>query len=127
MNGVIIRDLEPARRVLAVDLRQVMSALGSRAISSEWRVRRVWAEGDAKQRLEAFDGSELITGQHLAALAQDVSQIVDGEFSAFEQGKSAPWVVVEAVDSTYYAVRSDDSSIFAQVRSAFHDVIDYEH
>jgi len=127
MNGVMIRDLEADRRVLAVDLRHVLSALGPRVLASEWRVREVWAEGDAKPHLEAFDGSELIAGQRLAALAQDASQIIDGEFSAFEPGKSTPWVVVEAVDSTYYAVRSDDSSVLAQVRSAFHDVTDYEH
>ena len=127
MTGVMIKDLEPDRRVLAVDLRHVLSALGSRALASEWRVREVWAEGNAKPQLETFDGSELIAGQRLATLADGVSQIIDGEFSAFERGQSEPWVVVEAVDSTYYAVRSDDSSVLAQVRSAFHDVIDYEH
>jgi len=123
----MIKDLEAGRNVLAVDLRHVLSALGPRALTSEWRVREVWAEGDANLRLEAFDKSELIAGQQLVALAQDASQIIDGEFGAFESGQSVPWVVVEAVDSTYYAVRSDDSSVLAQVRSAFHDVIDYEH
>jgi len=123
----MIKDLEAARNVLAVDLRHLLSALGPRALASEWRVREVWAEGDAKPQLEAFDGSELIAGQRLAALAQDVSQIIDGEFSAFESGQAAPWVIVEAVDSTYYAVRSDDPSVLAQVRSAFQDVTDYEH
>ena len=127
MNGVMIKDLMPDRRVLAVDLRHVLSVLSPRAVASEWRVREVWAEGDAKPRLEALDGSELIAGQRLAALALDVSQIIDGEFSAFDPGRNAPWVVIEAVDSTYYAVRSDDSSVLAQVRSAFHDVTDYEH
>jgi len=123
----MIKDLETGRNVLAVDLRHVLSALGPRALASEWRVREVWAEGDAKPQLEAFDESELIAGQRLAALAQDVSQIIDGEFIAFESGHSEPWVVLEAVDSSYYAVRSDDSSVLERVRSAFHDVTDYEH
>jgi hypothetical protein len=123
----MIKDLETERNVLAVDLRHVMSALGPRALLSEWRVREVWAEGDAKSHLEAFDGSELVVGQRLAALAQATSQIIDGEFSAFEPGESAPWVIIEAVDSTYYTVRSEDSSVLAQVRGAFHDVTDYEH
>ena len=68
MTGVMIKDLESERRVLAVDLRHVLSALGARALASEWRVREVWAEGDAKHELEAFDGSELISGQRLAAI-----------------------------------------------------------
>jgi hypothetical protein len=123
----MIKDVESDRDVLAVDLRHVLSALGPRALVSDWRVREVWAEGDAKPEFRGFDGSQLISGQHLAALAQNVSQIIDGEFSAFESGQTAPWVVIEAVDSTYYAVRSDDPSVLAQVRSAFQDVTDYEH
>src|SRR5260221_8174673 len=127
MNGVMIKALEAERRVLAVDLRHVLSTLGPRALASDWQVREVWAEGDSKAELEAFDGRKLVPGALLAALAQNVSQIIDGEFSAFESGHNVPWVVVEAVDSTYYAVRSDDSAILAQVRNAFHDVTDYEH
>lgn len=127
MNGVMIKDLETDRNVLAVDLRHMLSALGPRALASDWRVCEVWAEGDAKPEFRAFDGSELVSGQRLAALAQNVSQIIDGEFSAFDPGESIPWVVVEAVDSSYYTARSDDASVLARVRSAFHDVTDYEH
>src|SRR5882762_9693058 len=122
MKAVRISDMESQRRVLAVDLRHVLSALGTRALASEWRLRAVWAEGEAKQELEAFDGRELISGGLLAALAQKVSQIIDGEFSAFESGERLPWVVVEAVDSAYYTVRSNDASVLAQIRSTFHDV-----
>lgn len=127
MNGVMIKDLEADRNVLAVDLRHVLSALGPRALASDWRVCEVWAEGDAKPEFRAFDGSELISGQCLAALAQNVSQIIDGEFSAFERGRSVPWVVVEAVDSSYYTVRSSEALVLEQVRRSFHDVTDYEH
>lgn len=123
----MIKDLEAERPVLAVDLRHILSALGPRALTSEWRVREVWAEGDAKPQLEALDERERVAGQRLAALAQDVSQIIDGEFTAFEPGHGTPWVVVEAVDSAYYTVRSNDSSILARVRTAFTDVTDYEH
>ena len=126
MRAVMIKELKPTR-VLAVDLRHVLSALGSRALASDWRVREVWAEGDAKPEFSAFDGSELISGDRLAALAERVSQIIDGEFSAFERGGTNPWVVVEAVDSTYYTVRSEDTEVLAQIRSAFRDVTDYEH
>ncbi len=127
MNGIMIKDLEPNRNALAVDLRHVLSALGSRALNSEWRVLEVWAEGTAQSEFESFDGSELISGQRLATLACNVRQVIDGEFSAFEHGNKSPWVVIEAVDSTYYTVRSDEATILAKVRSAFVDVADYEH
>jgi hypothetical protein len=127
MKGVMIRDLEVERKVLAVDLRHVLSTLGRRALGSDWRVREVWAEGDSKAELESFDGSELVPGSRLATLAQNAYQIIDGEFTAFESGQDVPWVVVEAVDSAYYAVRSHEPAILAQFRSAFHEVTDYEH
>jgi hypothetical protein len=127
MNAVKIRDLESGRNVLAVDLRHVFSALGSRALDSEWRVRGVWAEGAAEAELNAFDGNELVSGQRLATLAQNVIQVIDGEFSAFDPGNKVPWVIVEAVDSSYYTVRSDDTNVLAKIRSAFGDVADYAH
>jgi hypothetical protein len=127
MKGVMIKDLAPERRVLAVDLRHVLTTLGPRALGSDWQVCGVWAEGDSKAELEAFDGRQFVPGSRLATLAQNVSQIIDGEFIAFESGQGVPWVVVEAVDSTYYAVRSDEPAILAQIRSAFREVTDYEH
>ena len=125
MNGLMIKDTK--EQVLAVDLRHVLSALGPRALSSGWRVREVWAEGDAKPEFRAFDGSELISGQRLMTLAQNVIQIIDGEFEGFDPAQEIPWVVVEAIDSTYYTVRSHEASVLKQVRSAFNDVTDYEH
>ena len=126
MNAVMIKDLK-STRVLAVDLRHVLAALGPRALASDWRVCEVWAEGDAKPEFRAFDGSQLVPGRGLATLADRVTQIIDGEFSAYELGNASAWVVVEAVDSFYYTVRSEDSGVLAQIRGAFHDVTDYEH
>lgn len=78
MPAVRIHDLQPDRRVLAVDLRHLIAVLGDRALSSVWRVRNVRATGEATQVLEALDESTAISGRDLLDLSQKVVQIIDG-------------------------------------------------
>jgi hypothetical protein len=106
----------------------VLAALGERGTNSEWRVRDVWATGDdaSAAELGSLDGTIAVTGQRLRELAEDVTQVIDGVFSAFESGSVEPWVVVEAVDSSYYLVRSDDPSVLDVIRNTFHHVSDFE-
>ena len=127
MPAVRIHDLQPDRRVLAVDLRDVISALGERALSSLWRVRDVWATGEATAELETLDEDTVIAGHQLLELSQRVVQIIDGVFSAFDSASGSPWVVVEARDSSYYAVHSDEDSVLAAVRRSFHSVVPHEY
>jgi hypothetical protein len=127
MKTVLIDDMRSDIHVLAVDLRHVLVALGDRATNSEWRVRDVWATGDdSAEQLQSLDGTTAITGQRLRELAQDVTQVIDGLFSGFESGATEPWVIVEAVDSSYYLVRSADPSVLDTMRSTFRKVSDYE-
>jgi hypothetical protein len=127
MKTVLIDDMRSDIHVLAVDLRHVLVALGDRATNSKWRVRDVWATGDdSAEQLQSLEGATAVTGQRLRELAQDVTQVIDGVFSGFESGSVEPWVVVEAVDSSYYLVRSDDPSVLDLIRSTFHHVTDYE-
>ncbi|KAF5409700.1 MAG: hypothetical protein Udaeo2_00500 [Candidatus Udaeobacter sp.] len=94
--------------------------------NSQWRVRDVWARGDkSAAELESFDDTTTVSGQRLRELAEDVTQVIDGVFSGFESGSAEPWVVIDAVDSSYYLVRSDDSSVLDAIRSTFRQVSDY--
>jgi len=99
MEAVMIRDAEPQGRFLAVDLRHILAALGQRALRSEWRVRDVWASGNASPDLENLDERRLVSGQRLADLAQNVVQIMDGTFKAYDPEDISPWIIVEARDS----------------------------
>jgi hypothetical protein len=127
MKAVMIRDMEPQDRFLAVDLRHVLTALGQRALVSEWRVRDVWATGDATPTLEGLDEAQVVSGQRLFELAQNVVQIIDGVFSGYEPGTSSPWVIVEARDSSYYAVHSDEPAVLAHIQKTFQKVTPYEY
>jgi hypothetical protein len=131
MRGIRIRDLTP-RRYLAFDLRDILDLLGERTIRSRWRAAGVWAT--EKKRFEGpteLDGlaeaGSWIEGEHLRSLAhEDVHQVIDGEFTRFDQGSDSPWVIVRAVDSSYYEVFSHEPTVLQSVRVAFKDVTDCE-
>jgi len=86
MQGVKIRDMRADGGCLAVDLRHVLDALGSRVAVSTWRVHGVWALGDAAEALEVLDEEHAISGAQLIQLAQGVYQVIDGVFAGSEHG-----------------------------------------
>jgi hypothetical protein len=59
----------------------------------------------------------------LKMAAHRLEQVIDGEFMGFEPGQRGPWVVVEAVDSSYYLGRIIGVGLFfgplAQARRCF--------
>jgi hypothetical protein len=126
MPAVMISDMMPDQRFLAVDLRHVLQCLGSRALASEWRVRDVWATGDSASALEGIEAKSTIPGAALNDLAHKVSQVIDGVFTGSDPGSATAWVVIEAVDSTYYVVSSPESAVINSIRCTFRDVSDYD-
>ena len=126
MKAVMIRDMQPDGRCLAVDLRHVLDALGERVTTSTWCVIGVWALGSAAEELAAFDEHQIVAGARLLQLATEVYQIIDGIFFGTDPGASSPWIVVQAVDSSYYIVHSDDPAVLDTTRRVFHDVLDAE-
>ena len=125
MKAVKIQDMQAERRVLAVDLRHVLLTLGHRALTSTWNVRDVWATGEATSAIEGIKEDQPISGIRLLELAENVVQIIDGVFTAYEPDSPLPWVVIEAVDSSFYAVHSDDDSVLDSIRHTFHEVSDH--
>ena len=126
MHGIRIRDLTE-RNVLAVNLHRVLELLGERAIRSRWKASEVWAPGEEGSELEKLaDGRTLLDGMDLVRLASIIVQVIDGEFQAFDLGNSSPWVIICAVDSTYYAIFSPEKSVLDKVRASFREVSDCE-
>lgn len=129
MGSVRIRDLVPGGGYLAVDLRHVLDVLGQRALESTWRIRGLWSlpESESNSLERLAHQQEPVPGRALKVAADAVDQVIDGEFRAFEPGASEPWVIVEAVDSSYYTVRSADEAVLASIRDRFSDVSEYKH
>ena len=132
MQGIKIKDLVSNSHVLAVDLRHVLDLLGERAMHSSWLASDVWATdkdaGEAAQELEKLaDGRTYIPGDHLCRVAHKLRQVIDGEFAAFNKGDDSPWIIIRAVDSSFYEVFSPETDVLRTVREAFQQVSDCEY
>ena len=125
----MIRDMVSGGGYLAVDLRRVLEALGERVQNSWWRIDLEWATDDTTEKqLETLaKQGQMVDGRTLMAAAERVVQVIDGEFAAYEPGSEEPWVTVEAVDSSYYTVRSADPAVLQAITARFQDVTDYDH
>jgi hypothetical protein len=86
-----IDDLQPDRNVLAVDLDNVLAALGPRVDESLWRVRDIWAIGKTSFAIEVLTDADAIAGADLRQLADRAQQVVDGAFSGYDPGAGDPW------------------------------------
>lgn len=127
MRGIVIRDLTESG-CLAIDLRHVVDLLGIRGIQSQWLVSGVWATGEQEpSELKQISNAETsISGQELSRMANGVYQVIDGEFAGFENGSDQPWIVIRAVDSSFYEVLSSDQHVLGMIRDSFSDVSDSE-
>lgn len=108
MFGITISEFDNFG-VLAIDLRQILTALGEKAIECHWLIEGVEAFGPKAEKMhELSDMRASVTGDVLVELANEVSQVIDGKFSAFESDAETPWLVVSAVDSSAYDITSTD-------------------
>ena len=121
----------PQNGVLAIDLRHVLRTLGPHAMQSVWEIAEetsfnepLAAVGDEADRLENLSKhSNRIDGTKLLQIAEAVDQVIWGEFRAYESAASdRPWVIVRAVDSTFYEVESDDLTVHNDLQRSFSDV-----
>lgn len=120
--------------VLALDLRDLLRLLAPRSLEARWIVSTVksskpgheWFEatGEGGERLEglAQDDGQL-SGSDLAALAENTRQVIWGEFVGSAPAQSdKPWVIIRAVDSTFYEIDSDDEAVLNKISSTYKDV-----
>lgn len=120
--------------VLSVGLKDLLRLLAPRSLAADWTVSTVkssrpgyeWfdATGEGGARLEALaQDNQHLSGADLAALAEKTRQVIWGEFVG-----SAPtrpdrtWVIIRAIDSTYYEIETDDEVVLDKVRSTYSDV-----
>jgi len=129
VKGLRIKDLAEGR-YLAFDLRDLLSVIGPAVESSQWRCTDLWCipiepvgEGELEPQ---YDTGSLISGSTLTTLAARTRQVIDGEFRAHRGTPTSehPWLVIRAVDSSFWEVFSDDDSVLQQLRTRFHDVQD---
>ena len=127
MYAVTVHDLNRLDRgsVLAFDLVDILRLDERGVVESEWRCRRVECMGEQAAALyAASDGGATIPGDVLLRLASGVDQVIDGDFAGLRPGDQSPWLLVRAIDSTFFVVASEDEGWLGRVRERFRDVRD---
>ena len=125
MHSIRIRDLDPSG-FLAFDLKDLLNSVGEASVLSSWLCRGVWATPESPPLnldIESVsDTGVLVAGSELLLLAAGTRQVIDGRFEAYRAGDSSPWLVLEAVDSTYWEVSCSDAATLELLRNSFRQV-----
>jgi hypothetical protein len=135
-----LRIYDSRDHVLALDLRDLITLLAPRSLEASWTVSPVSLEypqlgrsieefmvtgasspGEDKLELLAASGS-FVSGQALSEAALEARQVIWGQFVATLTNDSSAWVVIRAIDSTFYEVTSVDEVVLNAIQSAYRDV-----
>lgn len=135
-----LRIYDSREHALALDLRDLIDLLSPRSLEASWRVSPVklnypqlgrsiaefMMTGPGKpgeDRLEqlAASGSS-VSGATLSEAARAAWQVIWGQFVATFPEQNDTWVVIRAIDSTFYEVTSADEAVLNAIRSAYKDV-----
>ena len=120
MKAIRIRDLVPGKGYLAVDLLNTLALLENHLGPLEWVASDVWATGERSQELEALaEKGARIKSEQLLVLAKAVNQVIDGEFKGYLADAEKPWVIVRAVDSSWYELHCEDVAVIEQAKQRF--------
>ena len=129
MFGIRIKDLDVNEQILDFDLRDILQTIGHAALESRWRMRDV--EASAGHTMEAADELQRLSdekadvlGRELIHLARHVDQVVEGHFRGTEKGAQQPWIVINAVDSTFFEVITPREEVVTKLRNRFKDITD---
>ena len=114
---------------LAFDLRDVLLVLAPRSLAAKWTIRTpdAWsfeATGAGGERLEELaEVSAQISGDELLAIADYTVQVIWADFvGALFDEPSQEWLIIRAVDSSFFEIETSDPAALATIRSAFKDV-----
>jgi hypothetical protein len=119
----------PAGQVggLNFDLAEILVAIGDGARSSEWLIGDLDCFGESHAEfVAAYEAALPISGERLLDLAQRISQIIDGEFAAQAGPAAEPWLVIKAIDSSWWEVWTDDEHTRASLRRRFRATSDID-
>lgn len=110
-------------QILAVDLIDILRLKEANVRASWWRLANVECVGPlADEFMQLGDEEATVSGEELLRLAAGVDQVIEGDFEAYWPGEAAPWLVVHAVDSTFYEIITKDRDLLNQLKARFHTV-----
>jgi hypothetical protein len=124
VQGVIIRDGAESGGSggLEFDLPEILAALGERVAKGRWRCVGLQYTSRDEQNIpvleEAATSGQPVSGSALTSGIGQSLQVIDGDFEALDENNRC-WVIIRAVDSSWWEVWSDDPSVLDAVRVRF--------
>jgi hypothetical protein len=135
-----LRIYDYRNRVLALDLHDLIDLLAPRSLKADWTISPitlnvphlgrsfdefmvVGPDEPSHDELERLAASRsVVSGVTLSKAAHAIRQVIWGKFTATLPDEKDPWVVICAIDSTFYEVTSADEAVLNTIRSAYTDV-----
>lgn len=126
--------------VLALDLRDLIDLLAPRSLEANWIVSPVTLnyprlgrsldnfmitgpdEPGQDQPEQLAASRSAVSGIMISEAAHAARQVIWGQFAATLPEQKDTWVVIRAIDSTFYEITSADEAVHNAIRSAYKDV-----
>ena len=129
MFGIKIKDSKRSgggSSFLSFDLRDILAAVGEPVFASRWRCRDLCYTAVRDGRFDEFrEARRKFTGEEMVQFAGSIHQTIDGRFEARGGGAAKrPWLVILAVDSSWFEVWSSKREVLERVRARFEKVSD---
>jgi hypothetical protein len=137
---ITLRIYDYRNGVLVLDLRDLVDLLAPRSLEADWKVSPVTLNdphlgrsfdefmvtgpaGPGQDDLERLAASgSVVSGVTLSEAAHAAHQVIWGQFVGTLPNQNDPWVVMCAINSTFYEVTSADQVVPNAIRSAYKDV-----
>jgi tetratricopeptide (TPR) repeat protein len=111
----------------ALDLYDLIAALGDRALHSTWFGSEVNCYGENAEELYAFtDQTRPIEGHDFLRIAAGIQQTIAGDFQALDLGAATPWIFIRAWEGSGFYIETDDAQIVQQLKTHFPSVEDVD-
>jgi hypothetical protein len=102
---------------LGSDLPTILLAVDQLGVTTTWQCDATECYGGNVDELYTLsDAKQRVDSQELLRIVANIDSIVDAYFSAFRSGEETPWLVIRAIDGSFYERASRDPAV-AQIKT----------
>ncbi|HJQ14465.1 MAG TPA: tetratricopeptide repeat protein [Anaerolineales bacterium] len=104
----------------ALDVYDVLTVLGKRALSSTWLGSGVNCYGERAEELFSFtDQNQPLGGPDFLRITSGIQQTVEGDFTGFDPGSTSHWVLIRAWNGSGFYMEINDPKIKERLKTQF--------
>ncbi len=110
-----------------LDLYDLIVALGDRALDSIWLGSEVDCYGEGAEELFSYTNqNQPIAGRDLLRITSGIRQTMKGDFQAFDEDATSPWILIRAWDGNGFYIETNDSKSKERLKTHFQAVEEVE-